>query len=122
VRLDAAQERLTAANLELDQVTVMLETDRRLRALRASGTLVAMRVARIGDAVPHGVWLTSVDPSPPGFDVEGEAVNVGALNRILSNLLQSGGAQRTQLLRMARVARARGAVLVSFTLQLRDVR
>jgi len=118
VRLDTAREHLAAANLELDEVNELLETDRRLHALRASGTLAAMRLARIGNAVPRGVWLSSVAPSATGIDIEGEAVDVGALNRILSNLLDGDGAGHAHLLRMTRVARARGPALVSFTLQL----
>ena len=103
-------DRLSAANLwSLQDVNELLETDRRLRAVRASGTLAAMRLAQIGNAVPRGVWLSSVEPSPAGLDVDGEAVSVGALNRILSNLLD--GAGRAHLLRMARVARPHGTAL-----------
>jgi hypothetical protein len=119
-RLDAAKDRLAAANLELNDVAALLETDRRLRAMRASGTLVAMRLARVGNVVPRGVWLSSVQPSATGFDVEGEAVNLAALNRVLSNLLDGNGAERTHLVRMTRVGRAHGPALVSFTLQLQD--
>ncbi len=120
-RLDLAKDRLAAANLELRDVTALLETDRRLRAMRASGTLAAMRLARIGNVVPRGVWLTSVQPSATGFDVDGEAVNLAALNRVLSNLIDGDATRRTHLLRMTRVARERAASLVSFTLQLQDV-
>jgi hypothetical protein len=118
-RLDLAKDRLAAANLELNDVASLLETDRRLRAMRASGTIVAMRLARIGNVVPRGVWLSSVQPSAAGFDVEGEAVNLAALDRVLSSLLDGDPAARTHLLRMTRIARAHGPALVSFTLQMR---
>jgi hypothetical protein len=121
-RLDAAKDRLAAADIELNDVAALLETDRRLRAARASGTLATMRLARIGNVVPRGVWLSSVQPSAAGFDVEGEAVNLAALDRVLSNLLDGDRSGRTHLLRMTRVARARGPALVSFTLQLQDAR
>jgi Tfp pilus assembly protein PilN len=121
-RLDVAKDRLAAANLELNEVAALLETDRRLRALRASGTLATIRLARIGNVVPRGVWLSSVQPSSAGLDVEGEAVNLAAVDRVLSNLLDGDRSDRTQLLRMTRVARAHGPALVSFTLQLKDSR
>jgi hypothetical protein len=119
-RLEIAKDRLAAANLELNDVDALLETDRRLREVRASGTLATMRLARIGNVVPRGVWLSSVQPSAAGFDVEGDAVNLAALNRVLANLLDGDRTGRTHLLRMTRVARARGPALVSFTLQLPD--
>jgi hypothetical protein len=117
-RLEIAKDRLAAANLELDEVATLIATDRRLRALRASGVSAAMRLARIGNVVPRGVWLSSVQPSPAGFDVEGEAVNLGAVNRALSSLLDGDAHGRARLLRLTRVSRARGPALVTFTLQL----
>jgi Tfp pilus assembly protein PilN len=121
-RVDIAKDRLAAADLELDEVTALLETDRRLRALRVSGVAAAIRLASVGNVVPRGVWLTSLQPSATGFDVEGEAVNLGSLNRMLSNLLANAGAGRAHLLRMTRVARPRGPALLTFTLQLQSAR
>jgi Tfp pilus assembly protein PilN len=119
-RLDAARERLAAANLELHEVNALLETDRRLHAVRSSGTRAVLRLAKIGNLVPRGVWLASVEPSPEGTNVEGEALNVAALDHVLANLVADGGVGATRLLRMARVARPSARALVSFTLQLQE--
>jgi Tfp pilus assembly protein PilN len=118
VRLDSARTRLAAADLELQAVDKLLETDRRLRAVRRSGTTLVSQLTRIGNLVPRGVWLSSVEPSPEGLVVEGDAVNVGALDKILGNLVTNPGFGGTRLVRMTRIARTAGSALVSFTLQL----
>jgi Tfp pilus assembly protein PilN len=120
VRLDSARDRLAAANLELQNVASLLETDRRLRAVRTSGTQAVLRLARIGNLVPRGVWLSSVEPSADGLSVEGEAVNVDALHRVLSNFVTDTSLGKTLLLRMARLARPSGPALVSFTLLVKE--
>jgi hypothetical protein len=115
LRLDAARARLAAADLELHDVTVLLETQRRLRAVRGSGTRSVLQLAAIGNLVARGVWLGSLASTPTGFDIEGEAVNVGALHATLANFAGAAGIGATHLLRMARLAPSAGRPLVSFS-------
>jgi hypothetical protein len=121
-RFDAAKNRLAAADLELREVARLVETDRRLHELRTSGERAVARLARIGNEVPRGAWLSSIEPSAQGLSVEGEALDVGALDRALSNLVAETDLGGTRLLRMERVVRVAGTPLVSFRLQVQGLR
>jgi Tfp pilus assembly protein PilN len=117
-RLDAVRARLAAADVELADVARLVETDRRVRAARASGAVVVAHLVRLGNLVPRGVWLSSLEPSPQGLEVEGEAVDVDALHRALAGVVADGRVGRTRLVRMARVPRPAAPALVDFTLSL----
>jgi hypothetical protein len=115
-RVEAARMRLAAANLELREVAKLRETGRRLRAIRSSGVRVVARLARLGNLVPRGAWLTSIEAEGDGFGIEGEAVDVRALDRTLANFVADREAGETRLLRMGRLARAPRPSLVTFAL------
>jgi len=119
-RFEAVRDRLAAANLELEDVRKLLETDRRLHAVRGSGTRAVSRLTRIGNLVPRGVWLRSIEPADAGLRVEGEALDVDALRRAIANFVADGHAGKARLLRMEREPRPSGPALVTFTLHLGD--
>ncbi len=59
---------------------------REAQAYRRSGADAAIALARIGNSVPHNVWLTSLEHQATGYDVAGGAHSVDQLGGTMLSL------------------------------------
>jgi hypothetical protein len=87
VRLQATQTALRRMRLEWQQVDELVARDRRLRAIRLSGSTAATAIAAMGNAFPRGAWLTSAAMKPSsGFELKGRAENIVSLEAAVREL------------------------------------
>jgi hypothetical protein len=86
-RFEASREALSAAQLEWRQLDALVSRDRRLRDIRLSGTEVAARIARVGNAFPPRAWVTSMSAAPSNYALKARAVDLPAVQQVLTNLV-----------------------------------
>ena len=89
-----AQQRFEASKIELDRVaqqTSELETlvarDRALRRIRVSGSVIAAKLARLGNLIPRHAWVTSMSAQSDGYALRGRANDFGSLATLLARLI-----------------------------------
>jgi Tfp pilus assembly protein PilN len=68
------------------QVSRYQEIAREADADRQSGTSAALAIARIGNAVPAGVWLDSLSHEATGFSLTGSAESLDAVGAAINRL------------------------------------
>jgi len=104
---DRAEERGEARTLAL-HVARYQEIAREAATVRFSGASAALAIARVGNAVPAGVWLDSIARIPSGFELSGGARSVDGIGAAIQ-ALGATSAQRAAL----DTTPARRAALVS---------
>jgi hypothetical protein len=82
---DQAEERGEARSLAL-RVERYQEIAREATAVRFSGATAALAIARIGNAVPTGVWLDSIAHLPSGFELSGGARTIDGIGATIQAL------------------------------------
>jgi hypothetical protein len=71
-------ERASAKDLALE--TARYERiDRDARLYRSSGNDIALQIARIGNRVPSGVWLDTMEHTDSGYTVSGDARSIARI-------------------------------------------
>ncbi|MEO6835924.1 MAG: PilN domain-containing protein [Candidatus Tumulicola sp.] len=115
-RFEQSRAALSGARLEWRQLDGLIAQDRRLRDIRLSGSAVATRIAKTGNAFPRGAWLTSMTTAPASYALDGYANDLLALETVLSNLLKDPAVGQPQNIRMSRDERGR-AGLVAFEIR-----
>ena len=123
-RADAAFERsrarLASARLTYDGIERLTAIDRALTRMRSSGSAVAAKVVRIGNLVPRGVWLQSIDPlDTDSIELRGEATSIDAIDVVLAKLEGAPSVGEPHLVSLARRARVALAPTVTFELRLK---
>lgn len=83
---DAQVHVLAKAHVYEKRVQGIVDLDRRVRYIVASGTSAARRLAAIAADLPQNVWLTSVAPDSTGTSVEGRTSSFSALSMALRRL------------------------------------
>lgn len=101
-RFDRSREAVAALKLEAGNLDALVAEDRRLRAIRLSGPSLGERIATLGNLAPRHVWLTSMDASVDGYQIQGAASDLGSVMLLLENL---AGDHRTDVPRTVRLAR-----------------
>jgi hypothetical protein len=89
------------------RVRSWLSLDRRIRAIRISGSATARNIAFAANALPLDAWLTSIRYDPEGYSVTGRAVGLGGVERALH-------AYRTIRLTAVRSSGSNSARIVDF--------
>jgi Tfp pilus assembly protein PilN len=79
----AAIVRVKAKILALRRLT---EIDRRLREIRISGAVTAVRVTHIADQLPGRMWLTELASTTEGDDMQGRVVGLDQLGFLLARI------------------------------------
>ena len=102
-RFEASSAAVAALKVQARDLDKLLKQDRRLRAIRLSGPLLAERLATLGNLAPRHVWLTSMEAGESGYRIAGGAADLGALTRLLANLSAD---RRTDAQRIVRITRA----------------
>lgn len=65
------------------RVRSWLSLDRRIRAIRTSGSATARNITSAANTLPLDAWLTSIRYDPAGYSVTGRAVGLGGVERAL---------------------------------------
>ena len=86
-RFEATRDALSAVRLQWQQLDALVDNDRQLRAIRLSGSDVAVRIARLGNAIPMRAWATSLTASPTGYTVKARGSDLPAASLAFENLL-----------------------------------
>ncbi len=84
---EATREALDAVRLRWQQLDELASRDRRLREIRLSGSDVAVRIARVGNAFPRRAWATTLTASPLGYAVKARGDDLRAASAVLGSLL-----------------------------------
>jgi Tfp pilus assembly protein PilN len=71
-------ERSSAKNLALEAARYE-RIDLEARRYRSSGNAVAVQIARIGNRIPNGVWLDTMEHTDSGYTVSGDARSIAGI-------------------------------------------
>jgi Tfp pilus assembly protein PilN len=71
-------ERAAAKELALETARYEL-IDRDARLYRTSGNAIAAQIARIGNRIPSGVWLDTIEHTNSGYTVSGDARSIAGI-------------------------------------------
>ena len=82
----AALERM---KLEHTQVESLLQVDRRIRQIRASGSVAAERMLDVADHLPAHAWLTSLSRTKHGEMLSGRADNLQSVGDVVSDMMSA---------------------------------
>jgi Tfp pilus assembly protein PilN len=111
-RYERSQTALAALRLHVRQLDDLLARDQRLRELRLSGSVVATRMARLGNALPPRSWLTSMSAgASASYALKGYAGDLPTFAAVLSNLLDDRAIGQPQGIRMSRGDRGSAGIL-----------
>jgi hypothetical protein len=113
-RLVVARALRSAAKLRQSDVEHLVVLDRELREVRASGSLLGVRIAAVANRIPDRVWLTSLAPVPGGIEINGRAVGMVRLGETIAAL--GTGQSGATLVRATKEERTDGRGLIAFEL------
>lgn len=86
-RVETTHDALTQQRLQARSVASLLAMDRRLRDIRLSGSLVAARLARLGNAFSDRAWATSLSAGVQGYAVKARARDLPAVSAVLARIV-----------------------------------
>jgi Tfp pilus assembly protein PilN len=98
------------------EVALFQRIERESAIARHSGNLAAAMIARVGNAIPSGAWLTTLDRRPDGYFILGGARDLTTVAQTLDALDRVGSPDRA---RLAGVSAAAGALAFSVRLSAR---
>lgn len=79
------------------QVSRYQEIAREEETDRQSGTVAALAIARVGNAVPNGVWLDTLTHDATGFSLTGSAGSLDAVGAAITRLGAASPGRRATL-------------------------
>lgn len=109
---------LTAAKVHEKRARLLTELDRRVRAIAASGSVEARRLAALSADLPADVWVTSVTPDTTGVMLEGRTRDLTGLSNALVRLNADPLFSEPSLLSAQAATSAAAAVALRFSLHL----
>jgi Tfp pilus assembly protein PilN len=77
---------LSLAKVYEKRVRLLVDLDRRVRTIAASGTTAARRLAALSADLPANVWITSIAPDSNGITLDGRARDLTGLSDTLIRL------------------------------------
>jgi Tfp pilus assembly protein PilN len=119
--VEAQRAALARAQLQWRDVDRLIAADRQLRRIRLSGSVISARLAAIANELPRRVWLSSIAPAASGWSIQGDALDVPALDTALANLIATPSLGNPRLVRMTSQARLAAAPVVSFEVRVGTV-
>lgn len=99
MRLDASKAALAERQLERVRVDDLLAFDRRLRAIRTSGSRVSLRLADIANRVPEHAWLTTLSRTSSGIAIAGKSTGFPVVGTTMEGLMKSATLSAPTLIR-----------------------
>ncbi len=114
VRLEISRSAVAAARLERRGVDRLLALDRRLRAIRLTGSSVGVRLADIANHVPARAWLTTLSQEPDAIDITGRTEGIERLGLTIASLMGTRAVTNPRLVRATREDRPGASSLIAF--------
>lgn len=108
-QFEKTRDALSAVRLQWQQVDQLAVRDRRLREIRLSGSQIAVRIARMGNAFPRRAWATSLSATSSGYVLKARAEDLSASSQVLASLLRDGAFTRDAAFRISRDGAGNGA-------------
>lgn len=84
--LDENTSAIVRVNAKILALRRLTDIDSRLREIRMSGAVTAVRVTRIADELPDRMWLTELASTTEGEDIEGRVVGLDQLGFLLARI------------------------------------
>lgn len=88
-RYDETARALKKTNLYYDRVKELVDLDRRVRKIAASGDADARTLAEIANRLPPHAWLTGIAHDATGLALDGRAKDLGVLSRVMQGLMHA---------------------------------
>lgn len=82
----------------------LIAEDRRLRDIRLSGSVVAGRLAMLGNLLPGTASVDSVRATADGFSIKGKALTIDAVGSALSRIIAENALPHPGAVRIAKDA------------------
>jgi Tfp pilus assembly protein PilN len=86
---DATQRELKQANVYYSRVRALVDLDRRVRGIAASGDADARTLADIANELPQHAWLTGISHDAGGLALEGRAKDLSVVSGVMRGLMRS---------------------------------
>ncbi len=113
-RLSSSRAALGQARLHRMHVEALLALDKRLRAIRRSGAVLACEIADVANHVPRRAWLTGISQMGEGLEIDGNALGLDTVGDTVTDLMSSSTTQSPELIRAAREDNTGPARVLSF--------
>jgi hypothetical protein len=88
-RYEQTQQALKRANLYYDRVRRIVELDRAVRDIAASGDANARMLAELARDLPPHAWLTGISNEGNGLALQGRAKDLSVVSGVMQGLLRS---------------------------------
>lgn len=88
-RYDDSARRLQQTHVYYDRVKALVDLDRRVRSIAASGDADARVLAEIANRLPAHAWLTGISHDGTGMALDGRAKDLGVLSGVMHGLMQA---------------------------------
>lgn len=88
-RHDESARALKRTNVYYDRVKALVELDRHVRKIAASGDDDARTLAEIANRLPAHAWLTGISHDATGLALDGRAKDLGVLSRVIQGLMHT---------------------------------
>ncbi|HET9097475.1 MAG TPA: PilN domain-containing protein [Candidatus Baltobacteraceae bacterium] len=88
-RHDESARALRRTNVYYDRVKALIDLDRHVRQIAASGDADARTLAEIANRLPAHAWLTGISHDATGFALDGRAKDLGVLSSVIQGLMHA---------------------------------
>lgn len=88
-RHDETARALHRTNVYYGRVKALVDLDRRVRTIAASGDTNAGTLAEIANVLPEHAWLTGISRDDTGLSLEGRAKDLAVLSAVMSGLMHA---------------------------------
>lgn len=85
-RIQAARD-IQRVSVYYDRVRALVDLDRSVRRIAASGDADARTLAQVANQMPRHAWLTGISHDDTGLALEGHAKNLDVLSGVLQGLM-----------------------------------
>ncbi len=120
VRVERSRALLAQTKIARTRVDSLLTLDSRLRKVRLSGSVLALRLIDIAGRVPSRAWLKSISRTASGISITGHAEGSRVLSDTIGNLMSSRSLRAPSLVRASAESNSQMDGLVSFEIRLQD--
>ena len=101
-RFEQSRDALERTRLERTDVDRLIAIDHRIRIIRASGVLVANRLAELANEVPDRAWLSGIRSEGSKTTIDGYALDFATLGDALAGLSPRAAGSSLQLIRASK--------------------
>jgi Tfp pilus assembly protein PilN len=88
-RFDETDRALKRTNVYYDRVKALVDLDRRVHDIAASGDADARTLAEIANRLPQHAWLTGISHDAGGLALDGRAKDLGVVSGVMQGLMRA---------------------------------